>query len=243
MRVVALGASNLTRGLHPLVELARHAWGPDTRVLAALGHGRCYGDSSRFLFRSLPGILDCGLWRALAAGGPGETRALVTDVGNDILYGRTPDQVLAWVEACVDRLQRVTADIAITDLPLSGIRRLTPLRHLFFRTLFVPSCRLSLAETQLRSEQVALGLVEIAERRALRLVRLRPEWYGLDPIHIRPALWSAAWSEIAGCPAAPGRRRSPRSALRVYCARPERMTLLGVERRCPQPALPGLELY
>lgn len=244
MRVVALGASNLTRGLHALVELSRAAWGPGTRVLAALGHGRSYGDRSRFLFRSLPGILDCGLWPALAAAGPGETRALVTDVGNDILYGRTPEQVLAWVGACVDRLQQVTTDIALTDLPLAGIRRLTPLRYLFFRTLFVPSCRLSLEEAQQRSEQLARGLAEVAERRALRLVRLRPEWYGLDPIHIRPALWSSAWSEIAGCPAAPaGRHGSRRQALRVYCAQPERMTLLGVERRHRQPALPGLELY
>ena len=246
MRLVALGASNLTRGLHAVVSLSRQTWGPEARLLAALGHGRSYGVTSRFLVRSLPGILDCGLWRALERHGPEPTRALVTDVGNDVLYGYPPEQVLGWVETCVDRLQAVTGEIAITDLPIAGIRRLKPARFVFFRTLFVPSCRLSLATVLERSERVSDGLVDMACRRSLRLVRLRPEWYGFDPIHIRPSLWWSAWHEILGIPSRPEepRRASPLQALRLYLAAPERMRLLGVERRRPQPA-PGstLELY
>jgi hypothetical protein len=248
MRLVALGASNLTRGLRSLVRLARQSWGEQARVIAALGHGRSYGQSSRLLVRRLPGILDCGLWPALARGGSESTRALVTDVGNDILYGVPPEQVLDWVETCVERLQAVTDDVTITDLPLAGIRRLTPASYLFFRTLFVPSCRLPLAEAQRRSEHVALGLVALAERRSLRLVRLRPEWYGLDPIHIRPSLWPAAWGEIAGLGGLPAASAAHTAAagpgaFRLYLARPERMDCLGLELGRPQPSLPGLELY
>jgi hypothetical protein len=250
VRLVALGASNLKRGLHTLVGEARRAWGADTRLLAALGYGRSYGQTSRFLLRSLPGILDCGLWRSLAASPAEPTRALVTDVGNDILYGQPPEQVLTWVASCVDRLLEFTPHVTITGLPLAGIRGLTPARYLLFRTLFVPSCRLSLAETQRRSERVAEGLVGMAARRSLRLVRLRPEWYGLDPIHFRPAAWAAAWWEIAGCPGTPaastraGRGAAARAeALRLYLAAPERMTLVGFDRRRRQPVLPGVELY
>lgn len=239
MRVVALGASNLTRGLHALVCAARRAWGPDTRFLAALGHGRSYGRASRVLVRGLPGILECGLWRSLAAARAEPTRALITDVGNDILYGQPPAQVLAWVETCVERLQQVTSEITLTDLPLHGIRGLTPSRYLFFRTLFAPSCRLTLDETRRRAERVADGLAEIADRRSLRLVRLRPEWYGLDPIHFRRAVRAAAWREIAGCPEpeAPGLRGATAraEALRLYFATPERMSLLGLQLRRPQP--------
>jgi hypothetical protein len=64
-RIVALGASNLTRGFHTLVSAARTAWGPEIEILAALGHGRPYGGPSRFLVRGLPGILESGVWRAL----------------------------------------------------------------------------------------------------------------------------------------------------------------------------------
>ena len=64
-RVVALGASNLTRGFQTIVSTARSMWGPDVEVLAALGHGRSYGAPSRIVFRTLPSILKSGLWDEL----------------------------------------------------------------------------------------------------------------------------------------------------------------------------------
>jgi hypothetical protein len=244
MRLVALGASNLTVGLPTLVHLARQAWGERTGVIAALGLGRSYGQTSRFLARSLPGIVDCGLWRALERGANQPTRAIVTDVGNDVLYGAAPEQLLGWVEACVVRLQAVSERVTVTDLPLESLRRLSPFGYRLFRTLLVPSCRLSLAEAQRRCELVSQGLAELAERRALRLVRPRPEWYGLDPAHIRPRLWRSAWSEIAGLA---GREAEPAGlppgVLRLYLARPERQRLFGLDLSRRQPTLPGLALY
>jgi hypothetical protein len=85
VRVVALGASNLTRGFQTVVSTARGAWGPEVEVFGALGHGRSYGARSRFTVRSLPGILESELWNDLSALPPVATRGLVTDVGNDIL--------------------------------------------------------------------------------------------------------------------------------------------------------------
>src|SRR5579862_8177465 len=104
-RVVALGASNLTRGLGAVVSASRATFGSDVRIIAALGHGRSYGARSRWCFRTLPGILDSGLWRALEEAPEGETRALITDVGNDILYGFPVEQILEWVDEAASRLQ------------------------------------------------------------------------------------------------------------------------------------------
>jgi hypothetical protein len=97
-RVVALGASNLTRGLQTVVAAARDAYGADVEVVAALGHGRSYGADSTFLVRTLPGILHSEIWSALDALPDLSTRAIVSDVGNDILYGYSPPQILSWVE-------------------------------------------------------------------------------------------------------------------------------------------------
>lgn len=132
-RVVALGASNLTRGFQTVVSTARTAWGPQVEVLAALGHGRSYGVPSRLAFRGLPGILDSGLWPELESRPRMATRALVTDVGNDILYGFSAGQTLAWVQEAIRRLRRFTQDIVLTDLPLFSIRRLSNLTFLVFR--------------------------------------------------------------------------------------------------------------
>ena len=91
-RVVAIGASNLTRGFQTVVATARTAWGPDVQVVAALGHGRSYGADSAFLFRRLPGILQSGIWQQLESTPAVPTKALVTDVGNDIVYGFPPER-------------------------------------------------------------------------------------------------------------------------------------------------------
>src|SRR5438552_11262132 len=106
-RLAALGASNLTRGFQAVVSAARAAWGGEVEILAALGHGRSYGVRSRVAFRALPGILESGLWPELESRPRAVTRALVTDVGNDIPYGFLADQILAWVEEALDRLGRL----------------------------------------------------------------------------------------------------------------------------------------
>lgn len=234
-QVVTLGASNLTRGFHTVVATARALWGPDVQVVAALGHGRSYGSNSRLLVRTLPGILDSGLWRRLEAAAPAATRALVTDVGNDILYGFPAAQVLAWVEEALRRLGQVTRDITLTDLPLASIRRLSRAKFLAFRSVLVPSCRLSFGQVIETVESVNAGLAELAAARGLRFCRLRPEWYGFDPIHIRPPLWRVAWQEIlGGGPSAPATRAPRAEGLRLYLMRPERQWLFGVERFRPQ---------
>jgi hypothetical protein len=242
-RLVLLGASNLTRGFAALVNLARvRADGP-IEVFGALGHGRSYGIESRILGRGLPGILGCGLWRALDVRPPARTQAWITDVGNDVLYEVPVPTILDWVSECAARLRRLGSAVTLTDLPLFTIERLSPARFLFFRTLFVPACRLSLAEVIDRSMALNEGLLALARSESHALIRLKPEWYGLDPIHIRPRFWREAWSEILGGDS-PGRDPSPSDspspaigALRLYLARPERRSLMGMEQRCPQPAV------
>lgn len=238
-RVVALGASNLTRGLQTVVSASRAAWGPGVEVLAALGHGRSYGARGRLVFRTLPGILDSGLWHELARRPQVVTRALVTDVGNDILYGFSAEQTLAWVDEAVDRLHRVTDDIIITDLPVASIRGLSRTKFLAFRSILVPSCRLSLPQVLERVERVNAGLADLASARAVRLFHLDPAWYGFDPIHIRPSLWNEAWRQIVGVQLQQSANdRSMAENVRLYLMRPERRWMFGLEQLTPQSGLP-----
>jgi len=235
-RVVAVGASNLTRGFHTIVATARAVWGPDVEVLAALGHGRSYGVPSTFLVRGLPGILQSGLWRELESHPPAPTRALVPDVGNDIMYGCPAAQILEWVDECVARLQPFTRDVVITGLPHAAVEGLPVSRFLLFRSIFFPRCRLTLDATVRIGAEVDAGLRAIAASRGASFLTLKPEWYGVDPIHIRPGMWRAAWQEIlCGDPeGAPGARTTRREAVRLYCLQPERVSFLGLERRAPQ---------
>ena len=234
-RVVALGASNLTRGWHTVISAARAAWGTEVDVLGALGHGRSYGVPSRAFGRTLPGILESGLWHTLSSLPPAQSRGLVTDVGNDILYGFSAAQTLEWVEEAVDRLQRVTRDVVLAGLPLASVRRLSRPKFLLFRSILFPWSRLSLPEVVEAAEQLSEGIAALSNARGLRLVNLRTEWYGADPIHIRPDFWRHAWQEILGADAP---RESPALAmtegLQLYLMRAEHQQLFGVEVGRPQ---------
>jgi hypothetical protein len=231
-RLIALGASNLTRGLATVVRDSRGLGAP-VAVYAALGHGRSYGISSRFCGRTLPGIAGCGLWDALESGP--KTKALVTDIGNDVLYDVPVGQILAWVELCVDRLVSLGAEVVVTDLPLASIERLSHAAFLLFRSILVPGCRLSFGVVKERARALNDGVVALAERRRVALVRLRPEWYRGDPIHIRPHFWGPAWREILGTREKTDSQKL--NALRLYWARPARQRLLGMEFHRAQPAI------
>jgi hypothetical protein len=235
-RVVALGASNLSLGIQTAISTARGAWGSSVEVLLANGYGRSYGAPSRIAGRTLPGILQSGLWSALDRLDRAPTRALIMDIGNDILYGFSPAQILSWVEEAAGRLLAHTRDVVLTDLPAHSVKRLSKAKFLFFRTLFFPPSRVSRDEAFESVDELNRGLARLAAGRGLRLVRLRPEWYGFDPIHLRPAVWPSAWAEILvgeeGASAA-----APFSVLewaRLHTLPPERRWFLGLEQATPQ---------
>jgi hypothetical protein len=195
-RVVLLGASNLTRGISTVIRLAQLSLGGPLQVLAALGHGRSYGLYSRVLVRELPGIDECGIWQALEDGGLAPTWALITDIGNDVFYGATTDEIIRWVERALDRLAAHQARVVMTLLPTDNAAHISPWRFRLMRRLMFRSCVLELDEVHAITLEINQRLRALARDRAIELIAQRNCWYGFDPIHIRLAQWPHAWGEI-----------------------------------------------
>ncbi len=240
-RVVLLGASNLSRGLSTVLETAARLWGRPLDVLAASGHGRSYGLCMGILGHRQPGIAASGLWDALDRRPPAPTAALVTDVGNDLLYDASVPQIAGWVEACLDRLHRAGARVVLTRLPLHSLATMTPRHYLVLRTLIFPGCGISLATLTERAHALDERLADLARQRGVALVRHRPDWYGIDPVHIRRRHWAGAWREmlapwVDGGPLPEPATGSLRRWLYLRLLPPERRWLLGFERRRAQPA-------
>ena len=240
-RWVLLGASNLTRRLSLVLDSLRQHSPAPLDVLAADGNGRSYGQTSRVLWRKLPGILRCGLWPALAERPPAPTSALLTDIGNDILYHVPVDQIVRWIDECLTRLTDAGARTSMTGLPIDNFQGLSPGRFLFFRRLLAPHCRLSLDVVRERAFELNAALIALAARRAVPLVPPSAAWYGLDPMHIRAASAAHAWQTILapGLPtgaAAPIRRQRGQQ-WRLLRLRPEQSRHWGREQRATQPAL------
>ena len=240
-RAILLGASNLSRCMPAVLEAVQLAHGTPSEVFFACGHGRSYGASSRFFGRTLPGIVECGLWEALAERPAVPSTALVTDIGNDLLFGAPPKQIADWVSECVDRLHTRQARVVLTALPLVNLAALSPARFKFFRTLFFPPCRLSLTEICEMARELDERVRQIAAQRGVTVVEPRGAWYGIDPIHIQfrhaPAAFRevlAAWSEEASVE---GRRLSLRASLVMHRLKPAQRIVRGREQRTAQPAL------
>jgi hypothetical protein len=240
-RLVLLGASNLARGIATALATARGTWNEPLDVLAALGHGRSYGMRSMFVGRSLPGILECQLWNDLAARPPLSTAALITDVGNDIVYGVPAEKIFSWLGECVNRLQQHRCAIAITSLPLGSLAKMTPREFFFFRNLFYPQSSLTFSRAVEQAKEVDAGLRRLACAMGIALVEPDAAWYGRDRIHIRrcaqPAAWQAffsTWPKAAEMPPMP--LATLREFLRVRAITPYRRWVFGIAHGRRQPA-------
>ena len=233
-RLIALGASNLTRALYTVTSIARASWSRDIEIVAALGLGRSYGQDAGFLGRTSPGILSCGLWRQMDAMPPADTVGLIADVGNDILYNHPPAVILDWIDEAARRLERHASTIVIAGLPVAGERRISEAQFRYVRHLLVPSCRLTFAEAMAHARTVDDGLQAIARRRGHRFVPLDAAWYGFDPIHIRMRYWRAAWTRVllnGDAPAHTAPRRSFTEAARLHLRLSAEQRFFGVPIR------------
>lgn len=195
-RVILLGASNVVRAFPTLVETVRRTWREPIDFMVAMGHGRSYGQDSAVLGRKISGIFPCALWQDLQERAALPTVALITDIGNDLLYGVTPDRLVNWVEQCVDRLVNVGATTVVTQLPTESMERLGKRRFAFFRSVLFPSSSLTLTEARQCVREINRRLDALAESRKISVIPVSGAWYGFDPIHVMRRSFRAAWPTI-----------------------------------------------
>lgn len=243
-RVIAIGASNLTRWLSLLVRVAAAQSAGAVEVVAAAGCGRSFGISSRFLGRELPGIQSCGLWDALERPAPGSTTrslstGIVTDVGNDIFYGVEVATVLDWVEHALVRLRPHVERLVLTGLP-SSVAGIGRVRFEIMRRILVPSCRLQHAEGLRRAAELDAGLTALAEKHDVVTFRGEGSWYGWDRIHLKRRYWRPFVERLLGVAPGVSEPRPRLSKLErpgMRAAAPESKRLFGRVRCTKQPSV------
>lgn len=202
--IVLLGASNLTLGWSSVVDaLADRFPGPQD-IFVAAGMGRSYLKWSRFLARRLPGICDCGLWQAVGEQQQPVARpaaVLITDIGNDLIYGFPVPEIIAAVHECIGRVRGLCPGgrILLTGLPVEPVSRLSPLRYHLFRRALFPGLDLPLSVIQEQCRELQSSLQELADEQGIPLFRPDPGWYGFDPVHIRRGHRQGAFREIFRC--------------------------------------------
>jgi len=236
VNVLLFGASNLTLGWNPLIQqLLQSIRGPlDLRV--CLGMGRSFLTDSRYLGRMLPGILNSGLWQQLPQPSAAD-RVLITDIGNDIVYRFSPQQIAAAVQQTVQRVQHWNAHarITVTLPPIVSLQRLNPWHFRVARTLLFPFSRLSFFDVMQAATELDALLQHMGKQHSIQLVEPAREWYGADPIHIRRSMRPVAFRTLFAdwtndiTVAEPAPISGP--SLPIAASR----TLFGLPRQTPQP--------
>jgi hypothetical protein len=239
--VVVLGASNVSRGLARLAAVVRSRAAAPAELFVAAGHGRGYGVTTRVGLRRLPSILASGLWRALGRERVEQPAALLTDVGNELLYGLGVTAVAAAVAEAAARLRDRGATLVITGLPLASIARVRAVRYRLLRTVYVPSCPLTLGQLQEGARWLDDELRAIAERTGAVFIEQPGDWYGLDAIHVKRSRLDSLWQRVADAWGLPPAAGSPRVTFIEWAAigsRPaEIRSLADTMLFTPQPAV------
>jgi len=183
--------------------------------------------------------VDCGLWSDLSRRPPVDTYAVLTDIGNDIVYGADVEQIAGWVGQCLERLVPNCQRIVVTELPLESLSALGRFRFGLFRTLLFPKSRLSFKNSLSLAQMLNDRVVELAERFEVSVNAPKVDWYGLDPIHIRMRHWSRAWGEILYSWRDDSRLSYARGSLvrwlRLQRQRPQSRYLFGIHQQRAQP--------
>ncbi|GAA4425143.1 SGNH/GDSL hydrolase family protein [Bremerella cremea] len=242
-RLIVLGASNVAKSLEVLLHVAPEMIPQPLEVYAAIGRGRSYGTQSKFLCRRLPGILESELWPSLEkVSGPVKTTSVITDIGNDLLYDRTVDQIIDWIEQCIIRLRTTEGPIAITGIPLAGVRSLAPYKFRALRAMMFPSSNLQLVTVQQRAEELDARLQAFGKEDDITFIPQKPEWYGFDPIHWRqakrPEVWHTILSSLGHTMFDYSRVRSNFfHSMKHWMTRPYSRTMFGIEQSQAQPSI------
>lgn len=193
--IVIIGASNVTLSLPVIWSTLTRSVREPFRLIVTAGHGRSFGMPNTVLGRTLPSILECGLWETLDALKPATvTQAIVTDVGNDLLYGADAKQTMDWVNETIDRLLACDARVLVTGLPMDALRGLSSRRFEFFRRLMFPNSTLTLDTALVEGESLNNQLLNSNSKQNTTCTTPVDDWYGFDPIHIRRRCRRKAWS-------------------------------------------------
>ena len=239
--VVLLGASNLARGFAAAVAVSGRV--RPHRLLIAGGRGRAYSRASALFVRGLPSISDCGLWRQLdrLAKEGYDLHALVTDLGNDLVYGASVNETMQAVARVVSHLRQVDAHVVVTPPPVSSLERFPIVWLDTVRRSFFPGSTLSASVILERVYGLDEALRGLANELDLTLVEQDPGWYGLDPIHHRHSRQFAAFSTMTESWGGEPRRAGLNLRRRLALAWPESSDLCGraLSRKQPSAKLRG----
>ena len=198
--LVLLGASNLSRGCFAFVRHLKASLYPYTvEALIASGPGRGYVAPGGLLNINYPPICSSDIFEVAQKKSDSgyQVVALVTDIGNDIMYDVSAERLTEAIQQIFSRLQSMNAEIFYTTLPAAFEKKVHPVWFYILRSLLLPFSRVSYDQATAGIIAVNKSLRESASAHC-HLIPDMDCYLGYDEIHYGWLRAHRAWSHAAG---------------------------------------------
>jgi hypothetical protein len=194
-----MGASNLARGYSMLTRHISSCFGKNkTEFLNALGPGRGFCARGGMFNFTYPPIQDCRILD-VAEKKPCDTRVvLITDIGNDLMYGVSADTLIESLNGLIDRALQWDAEIFLTSIHVNLKKDVSQTTFFILKSFFYPGSNITYEDTDLFIIKVNGYLKEKSgKNERVHLISGMESFAGADKIHYSLLQTHSAWGKIS----------------------------------------------
>ena len=196
---ILFGASNLARSFYGLkLSIKRCIHPRSANFIHAMGPGRGYLSQGGILNTTYPPIIDCGILESIQKIRKPNQQiiALITDIGNDIMYGIHSEKIIEGLQSILDTLGEVTKNIFITPIPINLKNDIGEFYFRVLRCIFFPKSSIKYSQT-LESIKIINQFILHSSNKKITIINGMEQFSGLDKIHYSFFKSHLAWAHIA----------------------------------------------
>ncbi len=194
-----MGASNLARGYRALTHCLVSGLAPQrVEVFNAMGPGRGYCAWGGIFNIRYPSIGSSGILESARAHADRDCRvvALITDIGNDIMYGVPASEIIACLDTLLQKLNALNAEVFVHPIPLDFSKDVSKRQFRILKTIFYPRSAIDYHQAQ----EAVSAINDFLRTQAGGRIHLLPgakDFCGVDKIHYSIFRSHKAWSRVA----------------------------------------------
>ena len=196
---IFLGASNLSRSFYGLKRcITRCLFPRPVSFIHALGPGRGYISQGGILNITYPPILQCDILKAAYKQRKINHKvvALITDIGNDIMYGVSVEEIIGGLQSLFDTLTELEASIFVTSIPVDLKKDIGGFYFRILRRVFFPNSPVEHYQASKAIEVINNFITQSLNKNIIAINEMK-QFCGIDKIHYSLFKSRSAWSHIA----------------------------------------------
>jgi hypothetical protein len=162
-----------------------------------MGPGRGYISQGGIFNVIYTPILHSGVLEAVSNTKNQKVVALITDIGNDIMYGIPAEKIIGGLKSIFDELNKLEANIFITTIPVDLKKDISEFYFHILRKFFFPRSTVEYNRAWEAIQSINTFILQPLNKNIIVIDEMN-EFCGVDKIHFSLLKSCSAWSHIAG---------------------------------------------